>query len=88
MTSVDLDGSVKFEINESLYNKLKDPEVLLQSVGSKTMVKESESLVLSWMKKMESVSIILHVLFVIVAYDTTYVQKKGIKHLQNYFPDS
>lgn len=56
VTSLDLDGSVKFEINESLYNKLKDPEVLLQLVPGKVMLKETESLVLSWMKKMASVS--------------------------------
>uniref|UniRef100_A0A1B6M9J6 Uncharacterized protein n=1 Tax=Graphocephala atropunctata TaxID=36148 RepID=A0A1B6M9J6_9HEMI len=53
MTKTDLDGAVKFETDKKLYDMLKEPEKLIKQVTNISVVNWAETIVRSWMKKME-----------------------------------
>ncbi|KAG8293593.1 hypothetical protein J6590_013740 [Homalodisca vitripennis] len=53
MTKTDLDGAVKFETDKKLYDILKEPDKLMKQVTNINVISWAETIVRSWMKKME-----------------------------------
>lgn len=57
MTKIDLDGALKFESDEYLYNSLNEPDKIVALLNDNTVIDQVEAIVRSWMRQIEWVRI-------------------------------